>query len=181
MKLAVWVVSLNFLHDFTLFVLDINQIRIISIFWHFSGHFHFHPTLEPKRVIDLKICRIQTKFILYNWALMLSYPGHAMFCPASLLSWATFITEPQSFKRKVLIQPLLEDTPFQVASHTALCPNFLDSIAVPVFAVWLNLTNTEYTRRGALSKTSLQLTICKCEAAKTSQAIAIITRLLDRG
>ena len=26
--------------------------------WHFSDHFHFHPTLEQKRVIDLRPCHI---------------------------------------------------------------------------------------------------------------------------
>ena len=55
-KLAVWAVSLNFLHDFTLFVVDIHQIRLISLFRHFSDHFHFHPILEQKRVIDLNPC-----------------------------------------------------------------------------------------------------------------------------
>ena len=57
-KLAVWAVSLNFLHDFTLFVVDIHQIRLISLFRHFSDHFHFHPILEQKRVIDLIPCHI---------------------------------------------------------------------------------------------------------------------------
>jgi len=57
-KLAVWAVSLNFLHDFTLFVVDIHQIRLISLFRHISDHFHFHPILEQKRVIDLIPCRI---------------------------------------------------------------------------------------------------------------------------
>ena len=53
-KLAVWAVSLNFLHDFTLFVVDIHQIRLISLFRHFSDHFHH--ILEQKRVIDLIPC-----------------------------------------------------------------------------------------------------------------------------
>ena len=57
-KLAVWAVSLNFLHDFTLFVVDIHQIRLISLFRHFSDHFHFHPILEQKRVIDLIPCHM---------------------------------------------------------------------------------------------------------------------------
>ena len=55
-KLAVWAVSLNFLHDFTLFVVDIHQIRQNSLFRHFPDHFHFHPILEQKRVIDLIPC-----------------------------------------------------------------------------------------------------------------------------
>ena len=57
-KLAVWAVSSNFLHDFTLFVVDIHQIRLISLSRHFSDHFHFHPILEQKRVIDLIPCHI---------------------------------------------------------------------------------------------------------------------------
>ena len=57
-NLAVWAVPLNFLHDFTLFVVDIHQIRLISFFRHFSDHFHFHPILEQKRVIDLIPCHI---------------------------------------------------------------------------------------------------------------------------
>ena len=60
-KLAVWAVSLNFLHDFTLFVVDIHQIRLISLFRHFPDHFHFHPILEQKCVIDLIPCHIFLK------------------------------------------------------------------------------------------------------------------------
>ena len=51
-----------FLHDFTLFVVDIHQIRLISLFRHLSDHFHFHPTLEQKRVIDLRPCRIKLSY-----------------------------------------------------------------------------------------------------------------------
>ena len=69
-KLAVWAVSLNFLHDFTLFVVDIHQIRLISLFRHFSDHFHFHPILEQKRVIDLIPCHIP-----YGW----NCPGRIIF------------------------------------------------------------------------------------------------------
>ena len=52
-KLAVWAVSLNFLHDFTLLVVDIHQIRLISLFRHFSNHFHFHGSagLVPKLIL----------------------------------------------------------------------------------------------------------------------------------
>ena len=42
-KLAVWTDSLNFLHDFTLFVADIHQIMLISLFLTPFDHFHFHP------------------------------------------------------------------------------------------------------------------------------------------
>ena len=42
-KLAVWAVSLIFLHDFTLFVVDIHQIRLISLFRHSPTTFTFTP------------------------------------------------------------------------------------------------------------------------------------------
>ena len=56
-KLAVWAVSLNFLHDFTLFVVDIHQIRLISLFRHFPDHFHFHGSagLIPKVNLSLRL------------------------------------------------------------------------------------------------------------------------------
>ena len=60
-KLAVWAVSLNFLHDFTLFVVDIHQIRLISLFRHFPDHFHFHGSagLIPKVNLSLRqICNV---------------------------------------------------------------------------------------------------------------------------
>ena len=74
-KLAVWAVSLNFLHDFTLFVVDIHQIRLISLFRHFSDHFHFHPILEQKRVIDLNPCHmIWYEFELwFFWAMSIAH------------------------------------------------------------------------------------------------------------
>ena len=55
-KLAVSAVSLYFLHDFTLFVVDIHQIRQISLFWHFPDHFHFHGSagLIPKVNLSLR-------------------------------------------------------------------------------------------------------------------------------
>ena len=42
MKLAVSAVSLNFLFDFILFVIDIHQIMLISLFPTPFDHFHFH-------------------------------------------------------------------------------------------------------------------------------------------
>ena len=41
-KLAISAVSLNFLFDFTLFVIDIHQIMLISLFPTPFDHFHFH-------------------------------------------------------------------------------------------------------------------------------------------
>ena len=32
---------------------------LISLFRHFSDHFHFHPTLEQKHVIDMRPCHIE--------------------------------------------------------------------------------------------------------------------------
>ena len=40
--MAVWDVSLNFLFDFILFVIDIHQIMLISLFPTPLDHFHFH-------------------------------------------------------------------------------------------------------------------------------------------
>ena len=39
-------------------MVDIHQIRLISLFRHFPDHFHFHPILEQKRVIDLIPCHM---------------------------------------------------------------------------------------------------------------------------
>ena len=54
-KLAVWAVSLNFLHDFTLFVVDKHHIRHISPFPTSYDHFHFHGSarLVPKLILTL--------------------------------------------------------------------------------------------------------------------------------
>ena len=56
MKLAVWAVSVNFLHDFTLFVIDTHQIMLISLFPTPFDHFHFHPTLglDPALILTLR-------------------------------------------------------------------------------------------------------------------------------
>ena len=56
MKLADWIVSLIFLHDFTLFVIDI--LRLISLFLTTFDHFHFHPTLELKSSVILRSCHV---------------------------------------------------------------------------------------------------------------------------
>ena len=47
---------MNFLHDFTLFVVDIYQIRLISLFRHLPDHFHFHGSagLIPKVNLSLR-------------------------------------------------------------------------------------------------------------------------------
>ena len=55
-KLAIWAVSLNFLFDFTLFVIDIHHIMLISLFPAPFDHFHFHPTLglDPALILTLR-------------------------------------------------------------------------------------------------------------------------------
>ena len=71
-KLAVWAVSLNFLHDFTLFVVDIHQIRLISLFRHFPDHFHFHGSagLIPKVNLSLRLKLVSLNIgLAYRWAL----------------------------------------------------------------------------------------------------------------
>ena len=54
-----WSVSLNFFVWFH--IVCVHQIRLISLFRHFSDHFQFHPTLELKPMVDLKSCNIYHK------------------------------------------------------------------------------------------------------------------------
>ena len=81
-NLAVWAVPLNFLHDFTLFVVDIHQIRLISLFRHFPDHFHFHPILEQKCVIDLISCHnsfeVDNPLVSVTYALWLFSYWHCL-------------------------------------------------------------------------------------------------------
>ena len=55
-NLAVWAVSVIFLFDFTLFVIDIHHIMLISLFPTPFDHFHFHPTLglDPALILTLR-------------------------------------------------------------------------------------------------------------------------------
>ena len=55
-NLAVWAISFNFLYDFTLFVIDMHQIMLISLFSTSFDHFHFHGFLKSKRMGLLKSC-----------------------------------------------------------------------------------------------------------------------------
>ena len=57
-NLAVWAISFNFLYDFTLFVIDMHQIMLISLFSTSFDHFHFHGFLKSKRMVILKRCLI---------------------------------------------------------------------------------------------------------------------------
>ena len=55
-NLAVWAVSVIFLFDLTLFVIDIHLIMLISLFPTPYDHFHFHPTLglDPALILTLR-------------------------------------------------------------------------------------------------------------------------------
>ena len=46
-----------FLFDFTLFVIDIHHIMLISLFPTPFDHFHFHPTLglDPALILTLRL------------------------------------------------------------------------------------------------------------------------------
>ena len=46
---------MNFLHDFTLFVIDIHQIMLISLFPTPFDHFDFHPTLGLDHALILTL------------------------------------------------------------------------------------------------------------------------------
>ena len=48
---------IDFLFDFTLFVIDINHIMLISLFPTPFDHFHFHPTLglDPALILTLRL------------------------------------------------------------------------------------------------------------------------------
>ena len=60
MNLAVLAVSVIFLFDFTLFVIDIHHIMLISLFPAPFDHFNFHPTLglDPALILTLRLMKI---------------------------------------------------------------------------------------------------------------------------
>ena len=95
---SVSAVSLNFLHDFILFMVDIHQIRLISLFRHFSDHFHFYPTLEPKCVIDLKSCHIEEIYeSISECCAALLYSSPCLW-PSPKTVPASFSTSPGKFR-----------------------------------------------------------------------------------
>ena len=53
---AVWAILFNLLPDFILFVIDMHQIMLISLFSTSFDHFHFHGFLEPKPMVILRPC-----------------------------------------------------------------------------------------------------------------------------
>ena len=56
MKLVVWALSLNFLHVFTLFVIDIHKIMLISLFPTPFGHFQFLGSAGQNPNLILTLC-----------------------------------------------------------------------------------------------------------------------------
>ena len=64
----------NFLHDFTLFVVDIHQMRLISLFRTTFNHFHFHGSagLVPKLI--LTPCHILSLLVMaYSFDMLPSF------------------------------------------------------------------------------------------------------------
>ena len=54
LKFAVWALSLNFVHDFTLFVINIHQNRLISPISTTRDHFHFRQIWDCFDTISLQ-------------------------------------------------------------------------------------------------------------------------------
>ena len=62
MMLAVFAVSLIFLNDFTLFVIDIHQITLIPLFPTPFDHFHFHGSAGQVPKLMLTPCLVAFDF-----------------------------------------------------------------------------------------------------------------------
>ena len=58
LNLNVWTLPLIFLHDFTLFVIDMHQNRSVSLFSTPFDHFHFHALAALKWWVQLRSCHI---------------------------------------------------------------------------------------------------------------------------
>ena len=66
LDLNVWTLLLIFLHDFTLFVIDMHQNRSVSLFSTPFDHFHFHALPALKWWVQLRSCHLEnTKVYLY--------------------------------------------------------------------------------------------------------------------
>ena len=70
--------SIDFLHDFTLFVIDMHQKRSISLFPTPFGHFHFHPYPALIWWVDLRPCHIWRKHLQLAWRLLSFFLGLAI-------------------------------------------------------------------------------------------------------
>ena len=70
LNLKVWTLPLIFLHDFTLFVIDMHQKRSISLFPTPSGHFHFHPFPALIWWVDLRRCHTDIIEEIHFWKIL---------------------------------------------------------------------------------------------------------------
>ena len=66
MKLVVWVLSLNFLHVFTLFVIDIHKNMLISLFPTPFDHFQFLGSAGQIPKLILTLCLTLLTFFAYK-------------------------------------------------------------------------------------------------------------------
>ena len=121
-KLAIWAVSLNFLFDFTLFVIDIHQIMLISLFPTPFDHFHFHRSGGLILWYDLRLWRSKLILVTHpptlqckiQWAIsQKTIFGHNF--------WRECPTKVISTQLSYILNALFRDTPlalvfaFQVA------------------------------------------------------------------
>ena len=65
-NLAVWAISLILLYDFTLFVIDMHPIMLISLCSTSFDHLHFHGFLKSKRMVLLKSCHIDIDIDIFK-------------------------------------------------------------------------------------------------------------------
>ena len=92
-NLAVWAVSVIFLFDFTLFVIDIHHIMLISLFPTPFDHFHFHPTLglDPALILTLR----HKGKMRYFWTIGLELVVTGVACQALKGNCSLWDWEPQ--------------------------------------------------------------------------------------
>ena len=129
MKLVVWVLSLNFLHVFTLFVIDIHKNMLISLFPTPFGHFQFLGSAGQIPKLILTLCLLQgisiIMFIplsyfttLWNCSCAASYIALQnlnnymriiLHCPIILRNWDYTCVELSAYKFESAIGEYLRD------------------------------------------------------------------------
>ena len=77
-----------FLFDFTLLVIDIHHIMLISLFPAPFDHFHFHPTLglDPALILSLRLMKSITSLILQQGSIVVTSPQLLLLCQTSSLT-----------------------------------------------------------------------------------------------
>ena len=78
MKVGVWVLSLNFLHVFTLCVIDIHKNMLISLFPTSFGHFQFLGSAGQNPKLILTLCHVST-WLLKGTRMKLLLPSKHLF------------------------------------------------------------------------------------------------------